>query len=132
MERTLLIIKPDGVSRGLIGEITSRVERKGFTISEIKMMRMDEQLARKHYSEHEGKNFFRDLVFYITSGKVVVMIVEGENAIESVRTLVGSTDPKDALPGSIRGDLAVEIGRNIVHASDSPASAKREIKLFFE
>ncbi|MFQ5801172.1 MAG: nucleoside-diphosphate kinase [Candidatus Hydrothermarchaeales archaeon] len=131
MERTFVMVKPDGVSRGLIGEVISRIEEKGFRIAVMKIMQIDEELARKHYQEHEGKPFFDDLVSFITSGPVVSMIVEGDGAIETVRTMVGATDPKDAAPGSIRGDLALDVSMNVVHASDSHESAKREIALFF-
>lgn len=131
MERTFLMVKPDGVSRGLIGEVISRIEEKGFRIAAMKMMQIDVELAKKHYQEHEKKPFFEDLVSFITSGPVVVMIVEGDGVIETVRAMVGATDPKEAAPGSIRGDLALDVGMNVVHASDSSESAKREIALFF-
>jgi nucleoside-diphosphate kinase len=130
-ERTLIICKPDAVSRGLIGEITTRIERRGYIISAMKMMQLDGERAREHYAEHKGKGFFNDLVSFITSGPIVVMAVEGEKVIDGCRQLIGATDPIDATPGSIRGDLAQTIGRNLVHGSDSPASANRELKLFF-
>jgi nucleoside-diphosphate kinase len=131
MERTFLMVKPDGVLRGLVGEVISRIERKGFRIAAMKKMRIDEVLAKRHYQEHDGKPFFDELVSFITSGPVVAMIVEGEGAIKTVRGMVGATDPKEAEPGSIRGDLAFEVTKNIVHASDSLDSAKREITMFF-
>ncbi|HEX2909618.1 MAG TPA: nucleoside-diphosphate kinase [Chloroflexia bacterium] len=131
MERTLVIIKPDGVQRGLIGDITNRLERRGLKIVGLKMMTISDELARKHYGVHEGKPFFPGLVEYITSGPVVVMAVEGKKAIETVRNTMGATNPVNAAPGTIRGDLAVEIGRNLIHGSDSPESAEHEINLFF-
>jgi nucleoside-diphosphate kinase len=131
MEKTFLMVKPDGVVRGLVGQVISRVERKGLVVSALKMMIVDKGLARRHYAEHVGKPFFDELVSFITSGPVVAMVVEGDGAIKTVRIMVGKTDPKEASPGSIRGDLALEIGSNIVHASDSQRSAKREIDLFF-
>lgn len=131
IERTLIICKPDAVSRGLIGEITTRIERRGYIISAIKMMQLDGERAREHYAEHKGKAFFDDLVTFITSGPIVVLAVEGERAIDGCRQLIGATDPLNAAPGSLRGDLAQAIGRNLIHGSDSPASAGRELKLFF-
>ena len=132
LERTLIICKPDAVSRGLIGEITTRIERRGYIISAMKLIQLDGERARKHYDEHKGKGFFDGLVTFITSGPLVVMAVEGEGAIEGCRQLIGATDPLAAAPGSIRGDLAQTIGRNLVHGSDSAASAKRELDLLFE
>jgi len=132
MERTFLMVKPDGVARGLVGEVISRVERKGLRIKALRMMRVEQGLAEEQYAEHRGKPFFRDLVSHITSGPVVAMVVEGEGAVKVVRALIGSTDPKEASPGTLRGDFALSIGSNIVHASDSTASAEREIKLFFK
>jgi nucleoside-diphosphate kinase len=131
IERTLIICKPDAVSRGLIGEITTRIERRGYIISAMKMMQLDGERAREHYAEHKGKGFFDDLVTFITSGPIVVLAVEGENAIIGCRQLIGATDPLNAAPGSLRGDLAQTIGRNLVHGSDGAASAGRELKLFF-
>ncbi len=131
IERTLLIIKPDGVSRGLIGEVISRIERKGYRIEDMKMMRIEKELAEKHYSEHREKPFFSNLVSFIISGPVVVAIVSGEGCIAGFRSMMGATDPRKASPGTIRGDFATEITENIVHGSDSPESAKREIALFF-
>ncbi len=131
MEKTLVIVKPDGVQRGLIGEIVTRLERRGLKILALKLMTIPEATARQHYGVHEGKPFFEGLVQYITSGPVVMMVLEGKKAIETVRSTVGATNPAAAAPGTIRGDLAVEIGRNLIHASDSPESADHEVKLFF-
>lgn len=131
MERTLFIIKPDAVQRGLIGEITTRLERRGLRLVALKMIRMSQELARRHYAIHEGKPFFEPLVAYITSAPVVVMVWEGPRAIEIVRQTVGATNPADAAPGTIRADYALEIGRNLVHGSDGPQTAATEIALFF-
>lgn len=131
MQKTLVIIKPDAVRRGLIGQIISRIEAKGLRIEKMKMMLMSRELAEKHYSEHEGKPFFRELVDFIISGDVVVMVVSGYEAVSAVRSLMGSTDPLKSLPGTIRGDFALEIGQNVVHGSSSLESADREIELFF-
>lgn len=132
MERTFVMIKPDAVQRGLIGEIISRLERKGLKIVAMKMLNVDRDLAERHYAEHREKPFFQSLVDYITSGPVVAMVVEGKNAVKVVRTLVGATNPQEALPGTIRGDFGMDIGRNVIHASDSLESAEREISLFFK
>jgi len=132
MERTLVLVKPDGVQRGLIGEIVSRFERRGLRIVAMKMLQMDEALARRHYSVHEGKPFFVGLISYITSGPVVAMVIEGERAIDAVRSLMGRTDPAMAAPGTIRGDLAMEMGCNLVHGSDGPKTARQEVALFFD
>jgi len=132
VESTLLIVKPDAVRRGLIGEVLSRIERKGLRIREMRMMRIDRELAEEHYEEHRGKPFFEELVEFITSGDVVVARVEGEQAISVLRTLMGPTDPAQAPPGTIRGDLGLRITENLVHGSDSPGSAERELKLFFD
>jgi len=132
VERTLILAKPDAVQRGLIGEIVTRFERRGLQIVGMKLMHVGTVLAREHYKEHVGKPFFKGLVDYITSTPVVAMVVEGPNAIEVCRTTIGATNPVAATPGSIRGDLGVEVGRNLVHGSDSSKSAKREIKLFFK
>ena len=132
MERTLLLAKPDAVQRGLIGEIVTRFERRGLQIVGMKLMQVGTGLAREHYKEHVGKPFFKGLVDYITSTPVVAMVVEGPNAIEICRTTIGATNPVAATPGSIRGDLGVEVGRNLVHGSDGAKSARREIKLFFK
>lgn len=131
MESTLLIIKPDGVSRGLVGEILTRVERKGYKIDRIEGVTIDRALAEKHYGEHKGKDFYDDLIEYITSGMSVVAIIRGENAIENLRFLMGATNPLDATPGSIRGAYATSVTHNMVHGSDSANSAAREIELFF-
>tara|TARA_Y100000766_G_scaffold97371_1_gene83039 strand:- start:2293 stop:2673 length:381 start_codon:yes stop_codon:yes gene_type:complete len=125
------MIKPDGVKRNLIGEIISRVEEKGFKITKIKMMTINQNLAEEHYGEHKDKPFFSDLVSFITSGPVVAMEVEGENVVAQIRNLMGATNPSDATPGSIRGDLATELDKNVVHGSDSDESAERELNLFF-
>ena len=132
MERTFVMVKPDGVQRGLIGEIISRLERKGLKIVALKMLSIEDGLAREHYAEHVEKPFFQSLIDYITSGPVVAMVVEGKEAVRVVRTLVGATNPIEAQPGTIRGDYGLDIGRNVVHASDSLESAEREISLFFD
>ena len=129
--KTFFMIKPDGVKRNLIGEVISRVEDKGFEITKIKMMMISQSLAEEHYGEHKDKPFFEDLVKFITSGPVVAMQVEGENVVAQIRNLMGATNPSDATPGSIRGDLATELDKNVVHGSDSDASADRELNLFF-
>ncbi len=131
-ERTLVIIKPDGVQRGLIGDIIARLERRGLKIAALKMIHMDDALAREHYGIHEGKPFFEPLVKYITSAPVVVVVLEGRNAIEVVRKTMGATNPTDARAGTIRADYALEIGRNLVHGSDGPDTARTEVGLFFE
>jgi nucleoside-diphosphate kinase len=131
MERTLVIIKPDAVQRGLVGEIISRFERRGLKIVGMKLMRIDEALARRHYSIHEGKPFFPGLIRYITSAPVVVMALEGPKAIEVVRSTMGATNPVNAAPGTIRADYSLEIGRNLVHGSDGAETAARELDLFF-
>ena len=129
--KTFFMIKPDGVQRNLVGEIISRVEAKGFSITKIKMMTISKDLAEKHYEEHKDKPFFNDLVSFITSGPVVAMQVEGENVVLQIRNLMGATNPSEASPGSIRGDLATELDKNVVHGSDSDESAERELSLFF-
>ena len=131
MERTLVIVKPDGVQRGLVGPIISRLEQRGLKIVAMKMMQMDKPLAEKHYAVHEGKPFFEPLVEYITSGPVVLMVVEGEDVVQMVRQTVGATDPAKAAPGTIRGDFGVTIGRNLIHASDAPETGVQEVALFF-
>jgi nucleoside-diphosphate kinase len=124
-------VKPDGVRRGLVGEVLRRAEAKGLRIADMRMMTIDRALAEEHYGEHREKPFFRELVEFITSGPVVVARLEGENAIDVWRTLIGPTDPSSAPPGTIRGDFGLVITENIVHGSDSPESAERELKLFF-
>jgi nucleoside-diphosphate kinase len=131
MERTLIIVKPDAMQRSLAGEIISRLERRGLKLVGLKLMRIDQALANRHYGEHQGKPFFQGLVSFITSSPVVVGVLEGTNAIQAVRNTMGATNPTTAGPGTIRGDLALELGRNMVHGSDSPDSAEREIGLFF-
>jgi len=132
VERTLVIVKPDGVQRGLIGPIITRLEQRGLKIVGLKMMQITPDLARKHYAIHEGKPFFDGLIRYITSAPVVVMVVEGKKAIEVVRATMGATNPVTAAPGTIRADYALEIGRNLVHGSDGPETAQTEIALFFK
>jgi nucleoside-diphosphate kinase len=129
--KTFFMIKPDGVQRNLVGEIISRVEAKGFSITKIKMMTISKELAEQHYGEHKDKPFFNDLVSFITSGPVVAMQVEGENVVLQIRNLMGATNPSESTPGSIRGDLATELDKNVVHGSDSDESAERELGLFF-
>jgi nucleoside-diphosphate kinase len=131
VERTLLIIKPDGVARGLVGEVLVRIERKGYRIEQITSLTMDSEVAQTHYAEHEGEPFYDNLIDYITEGPLVVAIISGENSIENVRRIMGATDPLSATPGSIRGAYATSVTRNLVHGSDSPESAAREIALFF-
>ena len=129
--KTFFMIKPDGVQRNLIGQIISRVESKGFNITKIKMMTISKELAEEHYVEHKDKPFFDDLVSFITSGPVVAMQVEGEDVVLQIRNIMGTTDPSESTPGSIRGDLATELDKNVVHGSDSDESAERELSLFF-
>ena len=131
VERTLVLVKPDAVQRGLIGEIVARIERKGLSIAALELRTLDRDTAQQHYGEHEGKPFFGELVDFITSGPLVALVAEGPRAHEAVRALMGVTDPVKSAPGSIRGDYALEIGQNLVHGSDSPESAKREVALFF-
>ena len=131
MERTLVLLKPDAIQRGLAGEIISRLEGRGLRIAGLKLMQIDEATARKHYAEHEGKPFYQGLIDYITSGPVVAAVLEGTRAIEVVRKTMGKTNPADADPGTIRGDLGLEMGRNLIHGSDGPEAAAREIALFF-
>ena len=130
-ERTLVLVKPDGVQRGLVGTVISRLEKRGLKIAALKMIWMDEALARQHYAVHEDKAFFRELIDYITSGPIVAIVFEGENAVAAVRKTMGETDPVKASPGSIRGDFGLNIQHNIVHGSDSKESAVKEISLFF-
>ena len=130
-ERTLVLVKPDGVSRGLVGEVISRIERKGLTLAALELRNVERSVAEQHYAEHASKPFFNSLLEFITSGPVAAMVVEGDNAIAAFRQLAGATNPVQAATGSIRGDYAVEVQYNIVHGSDSPESAKREIDLWF-
>ena len=127
-----VMIKPDGVKRRLVGEIISRFEKRGLNIVAMKMVRITRETAEKLYEEHKGKSFFEDLISYITSGPVVCMVIEGDEAVSVIRKMIGATDPKEALPGTIRGDYALSKGENVIHASDSPEKAKREMSLFFE
>ena len=131
MERTLVLVKPDGVQRGLIGEVISRLERRGLKLVGMKLMQVDDALARQHYGEHVDRPFFAGLVDFITSSPVVAMAWEAEHAVEAVRNTMGQTNPTASPPGTIRGDLGLDIGRNLVHGSDSPESAMRELTLFF-
>jgi nucleoside-diphosphate kinase len=131
MERTLVLVKPDGVRRGLVGEVIGRLERKGLRIAALRMLVVDDDLARRHYAEHVDKPFFGDLISFITSGPVVALAAEGTEAVSVVRTLMGVTDPRKAAPGTLRGDYGLEITENIVHGSDSAPSATRELALFF-
>ncbi|ASV69194.1 nucleoside-diphosphate kinase [Cytobacillus sp. FSL W7-1323] len=132
MEQTFLMVKPDGVQRNLIGEIVSRFEKKGFQLKGAKLMSIPTELAEEHYGEHKERPFFGELVDFITSGPVFAMVWEGENVIATARQMMGATNPKDAVPGSIRGDFAVTVGKNVIHGSDSKESAEREIGLFFK
>jgi len=131
MEKTFIMVKPDGVQRGLIGEIVSRFEKKGLKLVGAKLMQVSQELAETHYGEHKEKPFFGELVDFITSGPVFAMVWEGENAINIARTMIGATNPAEASPGSIRGDFGVTVGKNVIHGSDSKESAEREINLFF-
>ncbi|MFU8794497.1 MAG: nucleoside-diphosphate kinase [Dethiobacteria bacterium] len=131
-ERTFLMVKPDGVQRGLIGNIISRLEIKGFKLVAMKMITISPELAARHYGEHKGKPFYDGLIEFITSAPVVAMIWEGDNVVEMVRSMMGATDPRNSAPGTMRGDLAVFMGKNIVHGSDSKESAEREMALFFQ
>ena len=130
-QRTLVLVKPDGVKKGLIGEIISRLERKGLAIAAMRMLQMDDALARRHYAVHDGKPFFAGLVEFITSGPVVAVVVEGEKCVEVVRRLMGETDPVRAAPGTIRGDFGLDIGENLIHGSDSDENARKEMANFF-
>ena len=130
-ERTLVLVKPDGVRRGLAGEVLNRLERKGLTLVAMELRTLDRASAEEHYAEHRERPFFGELVDFITGGPLVALVVEGPSAVTGTRRLMGATNPVEATPGSIRGDYALEIGQNLVHGSDSPASATREIKIFF-
>jgi len=131
MERTLVLVKPDAMQRGLAGEILQRLEARGLRIVGLKLMQVEESLARRHYAEHEGKPFYEGLVGYITACPIIAAVFEGTGAVAIVRKTMGATDPAEAAPGTIRGDLGLEIGRNLIHGSDSLESAKREVALFF-
>ena len=130
-ERTLVICKPDAVERHLVGEIVARIEAKGLTLAAVELRTIDAETAQRHYAEHADKSFFADLVAFITRSPALLMVVEGPEAFRMVRSLIGATDPKEAAPGTIRGDLAIELTENLVHGSDSPDSAEREIGIFF-
>ncbi len=132
VQRTFVAIKPDGVERGLIGEVVNRFERRGLKIVGMKLLKVSREMAETHYGEHKGKPFYEGLVGYITSAPIVGMVLEGKDAVALARNVIGATNPLNAAPGTIRGDLAIEIGRNLVHGSDSPESATREIGIFFK
>lgn len=131
VETTLVLVKPDGVRRGLCGEILARLERRGYELRGVRLLKVSRSLAQRHYAEHRGKPFFGELVTFITSGPLLALAVRGENAVAGIRTLMGATHPADSAPGTIRGDFATLLSENIVHGSDSRASAKRELGLFF-
>ena len=131
MDRTLILVKPDAFARNLTGEIIARFERKGLRLAALKQMTATEDLAKQHYAEHDGKPFFGELVDFITSGPLVAMVLEGQDAVKAARQVIGATNPLEAAPGSIRGDFATEVGKNMVHGSDSDESATREANLFF-
>jgi nucleoside-diphosphate kinase len=131
MDRTLILVKPDAFARNLTGEIIARFERKGLRIAALRYMTLERQTAEQHYAEHEGKSFYEELVSFITSGPLVAMVLEGQEAVTAARQVIGATNPLEAVPGSIRGDFAIEVGQNMVHGSDSPESAAREVALFF-
>jgi nucleoside-diphosphate kinase len=131
VERTLILVKPDAFARGLTGEILARFERKGLRIVAMRHMTMDRALAEQHYAEHQGKGFYEELVSFITSGPLVALVLEGESAVVAARQIIGATNPLEANTGSIRGDFALEVGQNMVHGSDAPESAQREVGLFF-
>jgi len=131
LEKTLVLIKPDGVARGLCGEIIARFEKRGLKIVGLKMLKLTREQAERHYAEHKGKPFFSSLVDFITSGPLIAMVLSGETAIQTVRTMMGATNPAAAAPGTIRGDFALAVTQNIIHGSDGPDSASREIDVFF-
>jgi nucleoside-diphosphate kinase len=131
VDRTLILVKPDAFARSLTGEIIARFECKGLKIAALKLMTLTEDLARRHYAEHDGKPFFGELVEFITSGPLVAMVLEGRDAVTAARQVIGATNPLEATTGSIRGDFAIEVGKNLVHGSDAPESAAREAALFF-
>ena len=130
-ERTLVLVKPSGVARGLVGEVISRIERRGLIIRVARMLMVTRDMAERHYAEHKGKSFYDDLVDHITSAPVFAMVVEGPEAVRIVRMMMGATNPLDAAPGTVRGDFGLDVRRNVVHSADSPASAQREISIFF-
>ena len=131
MDRTLILVKPDAFARGLTGEIIARFERKGLRIAALRYLTLDRATAEQHYAEHVERPFFGELVSFITSGPIIALVFEGEDAIKAARQVIGATNPLEAAPGSIRGDFAIEVGQNMVHGSDSPESGEREAKLFF-
>jgi len=131
VERTLILVKPDAMQRGLAGEVLGRLERKGLRLVGLRLLQVDREMASRHYAEHEGKPFFDGLIAYITSAPVVAAVLEGTNAVAAARQMMGATNPVAAAPGTIRGDFGLEVGRNLVHGSDSPESAEREIAIFF-
>ena len=131
MERTLILVKPDAFARNLTGEIIARFERKGLRLIALNQMTIDRDLAERHYAEHLGKSFYDELVSFITSGPLVALVLAGEQAVVAARQVIGATNPLEAAPGSIRGDYSIEVGQNMVHGSDSPESAEREVSLFF-
>jgi len=131
MERTLILVKPDAFARNLTGEIIARFERKGLRLAALQQVTMTRELAERHYAEHEGKPFYEELVSFITSGPLVAMVLEGDQAVVAARQVIGATNPLEASPGSIRGDFATQVGQNMVHGSDAPESAAREVALFF-
>lgn len=132
MERTLILVKPDAMQRGLAFDVLGRLEQRGLRIAGLRLLQVDEAMAKRHYGEHEGKPFFEGLVSYITSSPIIAAVFEGTNAVSAARSTIGSTNPTESAPGTIRGDLGLEIGRNLVHGSDSVESANREIGIFFE
>jgi nucleoside-diphosphate kinase len=132
VERTLIIVKPDGVQRGLIGQVLGRFEARGFKLSGLKLMQISQELAEQHYAEHKGKSFYEGLVAFITSAPVVVGVLEGPGVVSAARTMMGATNPANAAPGTIRGDCAVSVSFNVIHGSDGLESAQREISLFFD
>lgn len=131
LENTLVLLKPDAVKRSISGEIIARFERRGLTVAAMKLMKVSREQAKKHYDEHREKPFFGELVDFITSSPVVAMVIRGENAVKMVRSMMGATNPIDSAPGTIRGDYATEMSKNVIHGSDSPASAEREMNIFF-
>jgi nucleoside-diphosphate kinase len=131
IERTLVLVKPDALQRGLAGEVLARLERRGLRIAGLKLLQVSDEMAKRHYAEHEGKPFYQGLLAFITSGPIVAAAFEGPGAIQAARQVMGATDPQKAAPGTIRADLGIDMGRNLVHGSDSPESAKRELAIFF-